>query len=253
VLASGEEQRDFGSEGLSTWREILDRHSKIRSEKIVDLFDRGLRLLEIKNNQIPDLREINKRLAALSGFKGVFVSGLEDGERFFSMLSRREFPIGNFLRSKDDLSYTPEPDLIHDLYGHLPFFADKAYGDFCQEFGKLACEFLDRKDLLRQFERFFWFTVEFGLIKTPSGVRVFGAGIASSIGECEYALSGVPEVLPFDVDSIRHQEFRIDEMQKRLFVIENVEQLYASLPVLYARVSDDRYDKFSTKQKEQIR
>ncbi len=241
MISTGEVQKDFGPDGLSTWCAILDKHSKIRSEKIVDLFDRGLRLLEIKNDRIPNLSDINKRLAALSGFKGVFVSGLEDGDRFFSMLAKREFPIGNFLRSKEDLSYTPEPDLIHDLYGHLPFFADRAYGDFCQEFGKMACQFLDRKDLLRQFERFFWFTAEFGLIKTKSGVRVFGAGIASSIGECEYALSGVPEVLPFDVDKIRHQEFRIDEMQKRLFILENVEQLYASLPVLFAKVSADRY------------
>ena len=99
---------------------------------------------------------------------------------------------------------------------------------------------MDREDLLRQFERFFWFTIEFGLIKTNEGVRVFGAGIASSTGECAYALSDEPEVVPFDIDLIRKQEFRIDQMQKKLFLLESEEQLYSSLDELVKRVEADR-------------
>ena len=120
------------------------------------------------------------------------------------------------------------------------FLFTQDYADFCQRYGELACEFLDREDLLRQFERFFWFTIEFGLINTPDGKRIFGAGIVSSIGECDYALSDGPEVLPFDVDVIRNQEFRIDQMQKRLFMLESTEQLYSSLETLYEKVSKDR-------------
>lgn len=232
--------QDFGSDGLNTWHTILTNHKRVRETQIVGLFDQGLRLLDINSDRIPDLNEINRRLKVLSGFQGIFVKGLEEGPDFFAMLARREFPIGNFIRAKDDLNYTPEPDLVHDLYGHLPFLADKDYADFCQEFGKQACRFSSRPDLLRQFERFFWFTIEFGLIKTPAGTRVFGAGIASSIGECEYALSGKPEVIPFDVDKIRHQEFRIDQMQKILFILQNAQQLYASLPELSAKVEGDR-------------
>jgi phenylalanine-4-hydroxylase len=233
-------QKDFGPDGLNTWRTILNRHKRTRESKIVDLFDQGLRALDIQSDRIPDLNEINRRLKALSGFQGVFVKGLEEGSGFYAMLARREFPIGNFIRSKEDLGYTPEPDLVHDLYGHLPFLADKAYADFCQDFGERACRHSNRPDLLRQFERFFWFTIEFGLIQTPAGVRVFGAGIASSMGECEYALSSGPKVLPFDVDQIRHQEFRIDQMQKILFVLESPQQLYASLPELSKKVEGDR-------------
>jgi phenylalanine-4-hydroxylase len=236
-------QKDFGLDGLNTWHTILHNHKSTCDTKIVDLFARGLDTLKIHEGQIPDLNEINGMLKNLTGFRGVFVKGLEEGTDFYTMLANREFPIGNFIRAKEDLSYTPEPDLIHDLYGHLPFFADKAYADFCQEFGERACRFADRPDLLRQFERFFWFTIEFGLIKTPAGVRIFGAGIASSLGECEYALSDKPKVLPFDVDKIRKQEFRIDEMQKTLFILENLEQLYGSLPELSAKVELERGEK----------
>jgi len=235
-----QKQKDLGHEGLTTWKKILSDHKQTRENQIVDLFHKGLVALEITEDKIPRLDELNKKLKGLTGFQGVFVDGLEDGNRFYTMLKQRLFPIGNFIRDKRDLTYTPEPDIVHDLYGHLPFFVDKKYADFCQRFGELACEFLDREDLLRQFERFFWFTIEFGLIKVDEEVRVFGAGIASSTGECAYALSGEPEVVPFDVDAIRKQEFRIDEMQKKLFLLDSKEQLYNSLDELYEKVLQDR-------------
>lgn len=226
----------YTPEESETWRLILQRHATVRDRQVCDLFLNGVKTLELNENRIPDLEEINKVLAAQSGFRGVFVDGLEEGKSFYRLLSERLFPIGNFIRSREDLGYTPAPDIVHDLYGHLPFYTDKAYGDFCQAFGQAALEFADRPELFRQFERFFWFTAEFGLVKTPEGVRVFGAGIASSTGECEYALSGKPRLQPFDIDVIRHQEFRIDEMQKTLFLLESPEQLYSSLGELYRRI-----------------
>lgn len=227
-------------EDLETWSRILDTHSKTRTRQITDIFLKGLDYLNLIPKKIPDLDDVNTRLQETGGFRGVFVSGLEDGKRFYTMLSRREFPIGNFIRNKANLSYTPEPDIVHDLYGHMPFFSDPRYSAFCENFGKAACRFLDRPELLRQFERFFWFTIEFGLIKTKEGLRVFGAGIASSIGECEYALSGKPELIPFSVDAVRKQEFRIDQMQTKLFVLETPEQLYASLEELIRKVEAER-------------
>lgn len=222
------------------WGAILHEHRRHRDQQICDIFLRGVEILGLTEKHIPDLEGINRILLARTGFRGVLVEGLEEGPRFFRMLAQGEFPVGNFIRSREDLSYTPAPDIVHDLYGHLPFYTDKAYADFCQAFGRAALEFADRPDLLRQFERFFWFTAEFGLIDTKYGRRVFGAGIASSTGECAYALSGQPEVLPFDIDRIRHQEFRIDEMQKLLFCLESPEQLYQSLPELVRKVRADR-------------
>ncbi len=232
--------KEYTREDQETWRLILHQHAQVREKQVCDIFLNGVKILGLDENQIPDLESINRTLKARTGFQGVWVEGLEDGKSFFRLLSERFFPIGNFIRDRQDLSYTPAPDIVHDLYGHLPFYTDKAYSDYCQAFGQAALEFASQPDLLRQFERFFWFTVEFGLIKTWRGIRVFGAGIASSTAECEYALSGKPQVNPFDIDAIRLQEFRIDEMQKTLFLIDCPVQLYSSLEELKRRVRKDK-------------
>lgn len=228
--------RAYREEDHETWRLILRSHRSVRTTQICDLFIKGVEALGISDDRIPNLDEINERLVQHSGFRGVLVEGLEEGGDFYRMLSHRQFPIGNFIRDRRDLGYTPAPDIVHDLYGHLPFFVDKDYANFCQAFGELACRYLNEPNLFRQFERFFWFTVEFGLIRTPEGIRIFGAGIASSVGECNYALSGKPEIVPFEIDNIRHQEFQIDEMQKKLFCLENQSQLYTCLPELEKKI-----------------
>lgn len=227
----------FTPQDHGTWKIILSTHRRQREKQICDLFLKGVDILGFVDDEIPDLPKINRILKNRTGFEGVFVTGLEEGGDFFRLLADRKFPVGNFIRDRQDLSYTPAPDVVHDLYGHLPFFTDQAYSDFCQKFGAAASRYSDRPELLRQFERFFWFTIEFGLIKTTDGVRVFGAGIASSTGECDYALSDRPEVFPFEVDRIRHQEFRIDQMQTKLFCLNNTEELYTSLPQLERAVA----------------
>ncbi|MBC8196835.1 MAG: hypothetical protein H8E60_02995 [Candidatus Marinimicrobia bacterium] len=229
-------QRTFTPDELEAWEIILADHEKKRTHQIVDIYHDGLKILNIKSDYIPQLWEINNILMDYTGFQGQYVTGLEDGNSFYSMLANKMFPIGNFIRDKKDLSYTPAPDMIHDLYGHIPFFINPEYASFCQNFGEIACNYLDNPDKLRQFERFFWFTIEFGLINTPEGKRIFGAGIASSIGECEYALSDEPEIVEFEIDEIINQEFRIDEMQKKLFILESKEQLYNCLDELERKI-----------------
>lgn len=220
--------RRFTAEEHATWGDIITAHRVRRAQQLVPMFLRGLEALGLDRETIPPLEEVNERLQALTGWRGVFVKGLEDGQGFYRLLRERKFPIGNFVRDRKDLNYTPEPDIVHDLYGHLPFHADRAYADYCQRYGELACEFLDDPARLRRLERYFWFTNEFALVDLPEGRRIFGAGIASSVGECAYALSGEPEVLPFDVERLCAQEFRIDQMQRRLFVLPSIEALYAS-------------------------
>ncbi len=229
-------QREFTSNEIDAWKVILTDHEEKRKNQIVDIYHDGLKILNIKPDKIPQLWEINNILLDYSGFQGKYVTGLEEGNSFYSMLANKMFPIGNFIRDKKDLSYTPAPDMIHDLYGHIPFFVNKNYADFCQKFGRIACKYLDFPEKLRQFERFFWFTIEFGLMKTKVGKRIFGAGIASSIGECKYALSSQPEIIDFNIDLIINQEFKIDEMQKKLFILESKEQLYCSLNELERKI-----------------
>jgi phenylalanine-4-hydroxylase len=229
--------RPFTADEDATWGMVVRTQRPRRAEQLVPMFSKGLAQLDMDRETIPPLEQVNAKLSALTGWQGVFVKGLEDGPGFYRLLADRKFPIGNFVRDARDLNYTPAPDIIHDLYGHVPFFADARYADYCHRYGEFACRYLDDAERLRRLERYFWFTIEFGLVETPAGRRIFGAGIASSIGECVYALSGEPEVVPFDVERICAQEFRIDQMQKRLFVLPDVETLYASFEKLQATVA----------------
>ena len=229
--------RVFSNDEMGTWQTVLSTHEKTRRGQVVDIFQSGLETLDIQANKIPQLWEINDTLEKISGFNGAYVTGLEDGKSFYPMLAKRLFPVGNFIRDKRDLSYTPEPDMIHDLYGHIPLLVNRDYAQFCQKIGETACRFIDDDKKFHQFERFFWFTIEFGLIKTDDGSRAFGAGIASSLGECDYALSSEPKVIDFDIDLMINQEFRIDEMQKKLFILESKSQLYGCIDELVEKVN----------------
>lgn len=219
----------YSSEDHETWKRLFQRQTPLRSQQIITEFSKGLVLLGITEEKIPDLEKVNARLRALTGWEGVLVQGLEGPEAFYKMLANKKFPIGNFIRDPKDLSYTPEPDVFHDLYGHLPFYTMPEYGEFCQEFGRRGQKYLNSAKITEEFQRLFWFTAEFALIKTSAGRRIFGAGIASSFGECAYALSEQPKVLAFDLEEIRNQPFRIDIMQDVLFILESPEQLYSCL------------------------
>ncbi len=227
----------FTENEIKTWSTVLSLHLETREFQIVDLFHTGLDTLKITPDKIPQLSDINMILEKNSGFKGVYVDGLENGKSFYTMLAKKIFPIGNFIRKPEQLSYIPEPDMIHDLYGHIPFLVDKEYAAFCQKFGEVAFKFIDDDEKFHKFERFFWFTIEFGLIKTNNGPRIFGAGIASSIGECEFSLSSKPKVVDFDIDAIINQEFRIDQMQKKLFLLRDKYQLYDSIDELVDKIN----------------
>lgn len=219
--------REFNATEHETWCELYNRQTPLRSQQIVPLFEKGLHDLGITGDRIPDLQSVNRKLEARTGFTGVPVEGLEEGSNFFSMLQDRKFPIGNFIRDRRDLNYTPAPDIFHDLYGHIPFFIDQRYADFCQRFGARAMKEAHVPNRMREYERLFWFTIEFALLETSAGRRILGAGIASSFGECRYALSPEPEVIPFEESVVRAQEFRIDTFQKKLFVLSDIEELYS--------------------------
>ena len=220
---------DFSETDHETWRRLYDRQRSAIESDIHPLFGEGLRALEIGGDRIPRIEEVNEILRKRTGFAGRYVEGLEDSASFYAMLAGGIFPIGSFIRDARDLAYTPAPDVFHDLFGHIPYLADPAYAEFSRRFGETASRFVDRPDVLVEFDRLYWFTLEFALIREGGRTKVFGSGIASSFGETRFALGPDPEVLPFDLDRIRRQPFRIDEMQKRLFRLESLESLYSCL------------------------
>lgn len=226
-----QEFKNFSAQEHATWKDLFSRQAPKRKEQIVELFDRGIHELGMTEERIPNLDQINQYLKPRTHFIGVAVTGFEDPKSFFPMLARGEFPVGNFIRDQRDINYTPAPDVFHDLYGHLPFFIDQDYAEFCRDFGRRGSKYLDDEQKLKQWDRLFWYTTEFGLLKTSKGIQIFGAGIASSYGECHYALDPLhgPEIVDFDIEVIRHQDFKIDEMQKKLFLIHDLKDLYSCL------------------------
>ena len=220
-----------------TWRKLYSRLDRCRERQAVPEFAEGLKVLGIGPDAIPNMEQVNQKLASISGWRGVPVTGFVEVADFFAGLTRKEFPIGNFIRDDMDLSYTPAPDVFHDLYGHLPLFVDRAYGDFCQKFGEVACRYAGNEEVLKQFDRLFWFGVEFPLLRTAEGVRIFGGGILSSLGESDYSLSDKPKVESFDVERIRHQDFHIDVFQDTLFLLDSKEQLFSCLRAFEAGIT----------------
>jgi phenylalanine-4-hydroxylase len=225
-------ERAWNTDEHGTWKSLFERLDNCRRNQAHTIFVTGIRELGLNEDGIPDLATVNQRLEAKTGWRGVFVEGLVDGGEFLKDLAARRFPIGNFIRDKGDLNYTPAPDIFHDLYGHLPFLMDPHYARFCEELGKLATKYEDNKKAIRMCERLFWFGVEFPVIETPHGRRIFGGGILSSFGESNYALSLEPEVVPFDLRDIVNRDYNIDEMQRRIYLLSSPADLYNCLPAL---------------------
>lgn len=232
----GQEPSSFTSTEHETWAKLFKGLAHCRAQQAHPLFASGLDALEITAAGIPSLNAVNERLYKRTGWKGVLVAGLEDNTSFFRRLARREFPIGNFIRDARDINYTPAPDIFHDLYGHLPLLADADYADFIYRFGVAAMRYVNDPQLFEQFGRLFWFGVEFPLIKYGGEVRIFGGGILSSRGECDYCLSPEPAVVAFDPEEIRRRRYHIDDFQSRLYVLTSPRQLYESLDGFAAAV-----------------
>lgn len=225
-------EKTWNSDEHDTWKRLFERLENCRQTQAHPIFAKGVRLLGLTALEIPDMRKVNAVLEAKTGWRGVFVTGLVDGAEFLVDLAEKKFPIGNFIRDKGDLNYTPAPDIFHDLYGHLPFLTDPDYADFCARLGRLAFKYRNNKSATRMCERLFWFGVEFPLVETKQGRRIFGGGILSSFGESNYSLSDEPEVVPFNLRDIVHRDYNINEMQKRIYLLSTPRELYDCLPEL---------------------
>lgn len=180
---------------------------------------------ELNEFQIPDYRNLNKRLLQYTGWSIEVVPGLIPVEDFFLLLADKKFPASTWLRKMSQLDYLEEPDMFHDIFGHIPLLADKKFASFMQQFGELGVEHIDNKELVIQLQRLYWFTIEFGLIE-QDGRKVFGAGICSSFGETRHCMGENIEVFPFDLNQVIHTEFRTDVIQTRYFQLQGFDQLF---------------------------
>src|SRR4051794_15518200 len=212
-------------EDHATWKTLFHRQSELLQGRVVDEFFDGLAALGITLDDIPDFRTINTALSKATGWQVVAVPGLVPDDVFFAHLAARRFPAGYWIRNPDHLDHIEEPDVFHDVFGHVPMLIQPRYADYMAAYGRagLACA---GQPALKNLARLYWYTVEFGLMRTRAGLRIFGAGIASSAGESIYCLeSPQPLRVAFDTDRVMRTNYVIDHFQDIYFVLSGYDDL----------------------------
>lgn len=208
-----------------TWTTLYERQAAILPGRACDAFLKGLHALDLHGEGIPDFERVNEKLFALTGWRVVAVPGLVPDDVFFEHLANRRFPAGNFIRGAGELDYLQEPDIFHDVFGHVPMLTDPVFADYMEAYGKGGRRALSLGHLAN-LARLYWYTVEFGLLETPQGLRIYGAGIVSSRTESIFALeSDSPNRLGFDLERVMRTLYRIDDFQQVYFVIPSLEDL----------------------------
>ena len=209
----------------ATWLFLYDRQLEVLAERACPEFLDGLKALDLRGSGIPDFEDVSARLRPLTGWCIAPVEGLVPDEAFFGFLAERRFPAGNFIRRADSLDYIEAPDIFHDVFGHVPMLTNPAFADFMQAYG-LAGLRAARQGGIEALARLYWFTVEFGLMQTPRGLRIYGAGIASSCEEAVHALeSDTPRRIGFTPRRAAETAYRVDDLQPLYMVIESFEEL----------------------------
>ena len=210
------------------WDHLFQRQAKMLPGRAVPEFLAGLDVLKMADGGIPNFEALSERLMALTGWQVVAVPGLVPDSVFFEHLANRRFVAGNFLRKPEQLDYLEEPDVFHDVFGHVPLLANPVFADYMQAYGEGGLRSI-QFGALHKLARLYWYTVEFGLIDTSDGLRLYGAGIVSSRSESLFALDDLsPNRLAFDLKRVLRTKYRIDDFQQAYFVIPSFEALLAS-------------------------
>jgi phenylalanine-4-hydroxylase len=222
------------------WDRLFARAKVVLHGRACNEFIAALNELQLSDTGIPDLEKLSTRLQPLTGWKVVPVAELVPDDIFFDHLANRRFPAGAFIRPEHEIDYLQEPDIFHDVFGHVPLLANPVYADFMQAYGQGGQRALALGQL-KNLARLYWYTVEFGLMKNADGLRIFGAGILSSAAESVFALEDPsPHRIGFDLERVMRTDYIIDDFQQSYFVIDSfdglLEQSYRDFGDLYARL-----------------
>jgi phenylalanine-4-hydroxylase len=232
----------YTEENQETWVRLCDQQQAYLEENASQVYLDGARAIKLVREHIPHLdgeRSINTYLGKLTGWQSKPVPGYLPAKAFFACLSRREFPTTIVIRPLESINYLPEPDIFHDIYGHVPLHADPVFADFLQTYGKAAL-LTDDPQHTERLARLFWFTVEFGLIREGGRTKLYGSGLISSPGESRNALeSDDVERRPFDLDQVCETSFEIDHYQPILYELESFEQLRDGMTSYAERILED--------------
>lgn len=215
----------YTAEEHAVWDMLFERQARLLPGRASEAWLRGLDVLKLSRSGIPDFEELSERLMRLTGWQVVAVPGLVPDHVFFDHMANRRFVAGNFIRRPDQLDYLQEPDVFHDVFGHVPMLADPVFADYLAAYGRGGQRALEL-GALAHLSRLYWYTVEFGLVAEPAGLRIYGSGIVSSFAESRFALDDPsPNRIAFDMKRVMRTEYRIDDFQQNYFVIPSFEEL----------------------------
>jgi phenylalanine-4-hydroxylase len=217
----------YTAEQHAVWAELVRRRMPQLEEHAAREYLDGFDFLGLAVDRLPNLAAISARLERRTGWNTTPVSGFMPAPAFFEMLAASRFPTTTWLRGRDSLEYTPEPDIFHDVFGHVPMHAHPVFADFLEHYGKV-CAGLKSAEALERMGRLFWFTVEFGVIREAGKIKVYGSGLISSHGECTHVVEGgsALEIREFDLDQVLDTVVDVSKMQPVLYAIESFEQIY---------------------------
>ena len=212
----------YADEEQAVWRLLVQRQRALAERYACTEFLAGLDAIGL-GDTIPDFAEVNARLEPRTGWRIVGVPGLIPDAAFYDHLAHRRFPVTVWIRKREEIDYLVEPDLFHDFYGHVPLLTNPVFADYMQDYGRRGVE---AGPNVHRLARLYWFTVEFGLIRTERGLKAYGAGILSSAAEVKHAIEGKRvERLPFDASVAMNRPYEIDRLQNAYFVLDDFRQL----------------------------
>ncbi len=218
----------YSADEHAIWRLLFDRQQRLLVGRACREYLDGLQGLGVAAGGIPDFRRLSDLLDRATGWRIAAVPGIVPDDVFFALLARRRFPSTCFIRRRDQLDYLEEPDVFHDICGHVPMLMNPVFADYMQAYGEGGLKAL-RLGHLQELARLYWYTVEFGLIATPEGLRIYGSGILSSAGESVYCLDDPhPHRLRFDLRRVMRTRYHIDRYQQTYFVIDDFAELFAA-------------------------
>ena len=231
----------YTPEDLKVWKTLFERQLENLPGKAHPEYLKCLgKLSDVLNlNKLPDFSELNEELLAENGWSITVVPGLIPVDQFFKLLSEKTFCSSTWVRSMKQLDYLEEPDMFHDIFGHVPLLMNSEYSSFVQKFGEMGVRYGHDKTVEKQLQRLYWFTIEFGLMAQKDRTQIYGAGILSSAGESKHIFEDDIEVLPYDVEKILHNDFVTSEIQTRYYEIESFEQLFESVGELEKQLREE--------------
>jgi phenylalanine-4-hydroxylase len=226
----------YTPEEHAVWKTLFERQSKLLPGRACDEFVRGMKDLPIGPGQIPDFEQLSEVLMKRTGWQVVAVPGLVPDDVFFEHLAHRRFPAGHFIRKPHELDYLEEPDVFHDVFGHVPMLMNPVIADYIQAYGEGGLR-AKRLGMLEKLARVYWYTVEFGLVQQDDGLRVYGAGIASSATETVFSVEDPsPNRVGFALERVMRTRYRIDDLQETYFVLDHLDALLELAHIDFAPV-----------------